>query len=74
MVKSINVEDGLTSNEVSSIVDSTFVQKLIKDKISKNEYVKKEDIENGIKDAILKSWNDKSITNIAVNKVKNDIK
>jgi len=64
----------LTSNEVSSIVDSTFVQKLIKDKISKNEYVKKEDIENGIKDAILKSWNDKSITNIAVNKVKNDIK
>jgi hypothetical protein len=70
--KSINVKNGIDKGMADEIVNMATVQSAINSTITKNE--NKKDIETELKSIFLKAWNDTSIMNPIVSKVKNDIK
>ena len=67
-------KDGITDTVANKIIKIPFVQRQINDKIEKNRFIKKGDLEKGVKDVIIKAWNNKTIIAPAINQVKNDIK
>lgn len=70
--KSVNVKNGIDKSTADKIVNMTAVQSAISSTITKKENQK--DIETELKNVFLKAWNDTSIINPIVSKVKNDIK
>jgi len=70
--KSINVKNGIDKGMADEIVNMSAVQSAIDSTITKDE--NKKDIETELKSIFLKAWNDTSIMNPIVSKVKNDIK
>ena len=67
-------KDGINDTVANKIVKLSFVQGEIDKKIEMNKFIKKADLERGIKDVIVKAWNNKTIIAPAINQVKNDIK
>jgi len=72
--KLVDAKTGITDSVANKIIKIPFVQRQINDKIEKNKFLKKSDLETGIKSVILKAWNNKTILEPAINKVKNEIK
>jgi len=70
--KMIDVKNGINSTTAEKIVKMMVVQNAIKITVS-DDKIKKE-IETELKSIFLKAWNDTSIMNPVVSKVKNDIK
>jgi hypothetical protein len=70
--KMIDVKNGINSTTAEKIVKMMVVQNAIKSTVS-DDKIKKE-IETELKSIFLKAWNDTSIMNPVVSKVKNDIK
>lgn len=70
--KSVNVKSGIDKTTAEKIVSMSDVQSAIQSTISKTE--NKKDIETELKSIFLKTWNDTTIMNPIVSKVKNDIK
>lgn len=70
--KSVNVKNGIDKPTADKIVNMTAVQSAINSTITKDE--NRKDIEAELKSIFLKAWNDTSIINPIVSKVKNDIK
>jgi hypothetical protein len=70
--KNVNVKNGIDRGMADKIVNMPAVQSAINSTITKKE--NKKDIETELKSIFLKAWNDTSIMNPIVSKVKNDIK
>ena len=70
--KSVNVKNGIDKGMADKIVNMSAVQSAINSTMTKDE--NKKDIETELKSIFLKAWNDTSIMNPIVSKVKNDIK
>ena len=71
----IDVKKGIDDSTAKKMVKLPIVQTQIKKVV--NSYdgkVSDTEIEKGLKDIFLKAWSDNSITNKAIEKVKNDIK
>jgi hypothetical protein len=72
--KLIDPNNGITDTVASSIVRLPIIQKKIEQKLVKNKFVEKTDLENGIKEVIISAWGNENIVGTAVNKVKKEIK
>lgn len=71
----IEPKRGIDIGTVEKIINLPYVRtQIIKVSDSTNGELTETEIENGLKTIILKSWSDKSITDNAIEKVKNDIK
>ena len=71
----IDVKKGIDDTTSKKMVKLPYVQSQIKKVVdSYDGKVTNTEIENGLKDVFLKAWGDTSITNKAIEKVKNDIK
>lgn len=71
----IDTKKGIDDTTSKKMVKLPYVQTQIKKVVdSYNGKVTDTEIENGLKDVFLKAWGDNSITNKAIEKVKNDIK
>lgn len=72
--KLIDPNNGITDAVASNIVKLPIIQKKIEEKLVKNKFVEKTDLENGIKEVIISAWDNENIVGTAVNKVKKEIK
>jgi hypothetical protein len=72
--KLIDPNNGITDTVASNIIKLSVIQKKIEEKLEKNKFVEKTDLENGIKEVIINAWNNENIVGSAVNKVKKQIK
>ena len=73
--KMIDPRKGIDSGTVNKIVNLPYVRtQIIKMSDKTNGELSETELENELKTIILKSWNDSSITDNAVEKVKKDIK
>jgi hypothetical protein len=71
----IDVKKGIDDTTAKKMVKLPIVQTQIKKVVdSYDGKVSDTEIEKGLKDIFLKAWSDTSITNKAIEKVKNDIK
>lgn len=70
--KEVNVKNGINKSMADKIVTMPAVQSAINSTITKNE--NRKDIENELKSVFLKAWNDSTIMNPTISKVKNDMK
>ena len=67
----IDIKKGIDNTTADKIVKLPFVQNIISKNVGNLD---KTELENQLKTIFLKSWADKSITDKAIEKVKNDIK
>jgi hypothetical protein len=67
----IDIKKGIDNTAADKIVKLPFVQNIISKNVGNLD---KTELENQLKTIFLKSWADKSITDKAIEKVKNDIK
>ncbi len=75
IAKMLDSNDGINNNVADRIVRMGYVQTLItKMSDSTNGELSETELENHLKTAMLKAWDDKGLTNKAADKVKNDIK
>ncbi len=71
----IDYKKGIDNTTAENIIKLPYVQtQIIKTSDSTNGELTQTEIENQLKTILLKSWNDKSITDKAIEKVKKDIK
>jgi hypothetical protein len=75
IAKMVDTKRGIDSGIVDKIIDLPYVRtQIIKMSDKTNGELSETELENQLKTIILKSWNDSSITDNAVEKVKKDIK
>ena len=75
IAKMVDPKRGIDSRTVDKIIDLPYVKtQIIKVSDKTNGELSETELENQLKTIILKSWNDSSITNNAIEKVKKDIK
>jgi hypothetical protein len=71
----LDSNDGINNSVADKIVKAGYVQtQIIKMVDSTNGELDKTELENHLKTAMLKAWDDKGLTNKAAEKIKNDIK
>jgi hypothetical protein len=75
IAKMVDTKRGIDSGIVDKIIDLPYVRtQIVKMSDKTNGELSETELENQLKTIILKSWNDSSITDNAVEKVKKDIK
>ena len=75
IAKMVDPKKGIDSGTVDKIINLPYVKtQIIKMSDKTNGELSETELENQLKNIILKSWNDSSITDDAVEKVKKDIK
>ena len=75
IAKLVDTKAGIDNAAADKIIDLPYVKtQIIKMSDKTNGELSETELENQLKTIILKSWNDSSITNNAVEKVKKDIK
>ena len=75
IAKIVDLKNGIDNTTVDKIVNLPYVKtQIIKMSDSTNGELTETELENQLKTILLKSWNDSSITDNVVNKVKKDLK
>jgi hypothetical protein len=75
IAKMVEPKNGIDNTTVDKIVNLPYIKAQINKMSDKtNGELSETELENQLKTIILKSWNDSSITNNAIEKVKKDIK
>ena len=75
IAKMVDPKRGIDNTTVDKIINLPYVQtQIIKMSDSTNGELSETELENQLKTIIIKSWNDSSITDNAIEKVKKDLK